>query len=82
MRVLRGRVEGPGRVLCARIEAPRLGGADAAGRGGEVFSLCAWLGRQFVVGGYGWIAARVFFPWAVYVNDQGQVGRAGDSGWG
>jgi hypothetical protein len=45
-RVLRGRVEGPGRVLRARIEAPRLGGADAAGKGGEVFSLCAWLGGQ------------------------------------
>ena len=32
-RVMHGRVEGPGRVLRACIEAPRLGGADAAGKG-------------------------------------------------
>jgi len=82
MRVLRGRVEGPGRVLRARIEAPRLGGADAAGKGGEVFSLCAWLGGQLSWVDLDGLPLGVFPLGLSRSKTEGQVGRVGGLGWG
>jgi hypothetical protein len=43
---MRGRIEGPGRILRVRVEALRLGGVDVTGKGGKVLSLCACLGAQ------------------------------------
>ncbi len=81
--MLHDRVEGPGRVLRARIKAPRSGGADAAGKGGEVFSLCAWLGVQLSWTGLDGLPLEVFPRGPSRAKKtEGQVGRAGGSGWG
>ena len=42
--MLRGRVEGLGRELRGRVDAPLLGGFDVTGKGDSVFSFCARLG--------------------------------------
>ena len=60
-----GCIEGPGRVLRARIEAHLLGGADVTGKGGGVFSLCACLGVELSWAGLDRLPLGFLFTWAV-----------------
>ena len=64
-RVLRGRVEGPGRMLRVCVETLRLEGVDVTGKGGKVFSRCACLGAHMPWAGRDGLPLGVFFPWAV-----------------